>query len=154
MLAMQYAMHSPGTQGLRLGKMRERNTKFNFERTNWWMQYKNQITEAQTVYMNQQSKILPITAVLSSFFPCHFSFSDMTFLVLASARPECTHECNHSGGNCRRSCKRGTAYTCSSRRASFLKISQKSSVMLPKRNSKHNLTFVFITSMALEAMKL
>ena len=51
------------------------------------MQYKNQITEAQTVYMNQQSKILPITAVLSSFFPCHFSFSDMTCLVLArSAR--------------------------------------------------------------------
>ena len=37
--------------------------------------------------MNQQSKILPITAVLSSFFPCHFSFSDMTCLVLArSAR--------------------------------------------------------------------
>ena len=51
------------------------------------MQYKNQITEAQAVYMNQQSKILPITAVLSSFFPCHFSFSDMTCLVLArSAR--------------------------------------------------------------------
>ena len=34
--------------------------------------------------MNQQSKILPITAVLSSFFPCHFSFSDMTCLVLAA----------------------------------------------------------------------
>ena len=148
MLAMRYAMHSPGTlpaRGLvtvnamhkygariRLGKMRERNTKFNFERTNWWMQYKNQITEAQTVYMNQQSKILPITAVLSSFFPCHFSFSDMTCLVLAWSA--CTIECSHSGGNCRRSCKRGTAYTCSSRRASFFKISQKSSVMLPKRN--------------------